>query len=255
MTEMQKEIAALCKQLKLSARMAERAMEIEGSSNQEYLIRLFDSEVKSRRDARIASKLRSANIPYAQSFEDFDSSEVRFPDELSLAQFRDLKFFREKKNILMYGNTGTGKTMLSICIAIEACMNDIGVRYYRTADLINRLTEARKSGRLSHFKEKLNGADILILDEFGYVPYDLTGAQLLFDLVSEIYERKVLILNTNKEFSEWQEILIDPKMTKAMIGRVTHHCHLILFPGEDWRFKHSSLSQMFKNMENENDHL
>ena len=237
MTEMQKEIAALCKQLKLSARMAERAMEIEGSSNQEYLIRLFDSEVKSRRDARIASKLRSANIPYAQSFEDFDSSEVR------------------KKNILMYGNTGTGKTMLSICIAIEACMNDIGVRYYRTADLINRLTEARKSGRLSHFKEKLNGADILILDEFGYVPYDLTGAQLLFDLVSEIYERKVLILNTNKEFSEWQEILIDPKMTKAMIGRVTHHCHLILFPGEDWRFKHSSLSQMFKNMENENDHL
>ena len=82
----------------------------------------------------------------------------------------------------------------------------------------------------------------------------LTGAQLLFDLVSEIYERKVLILNTNKEFSEWQEILIDPKMTKAMIGRVTHHCHLILFPGEDWRFKHSSLSQMFKNMENENDH-
>ena len=254
MTEMQKEIAALCKQLKLSARMAERAMEIEGSSNQEYLIRLFDSEVKSRRDARIASKLRSANIPYAQSFEDFDSSEVRFPDELSLAQFRDLKFFREKKNILMYGNTGTGKTMLSICIAIEACMNDIGVRYYRTADLINRLTEARKSGRLSHFKEKLNGADILILCEFGCVVYDVRVAQLLFDRVSEIDERKVLILNTNKEFSEWQEILIDPKMTKAMIGRVTHHCHLILFPGEDWRFKHSSLSQMFKNMENENDH-
>ena len=102
MTEMQKEIAALCKQLKLSARMAERAMEIEGSSNQEYLIRLFDSEVKSRRDARIASKLRSANIPYAQSFEDFDSSEVRFPDELSLAQFRDLKFFRNRQNNVIH---------------------------------------------------------------------------------------------------------------------------------------------------------
>ena len=148
MTEMQKEIAALCKQLKLSARMAERAMEIEGSSNQEYLIRLFDSEVKSRRDARIASKLRSANIPYAQSFDDFDSSEVRFPDELSLAQFRDLKFFREKKNMLMYGNTGTGKTMLSICIAIEACMNDIGVRYYRTADLIKCAVVLRAVGNL-----------------------------------------------------------------------------------------------------------
>lgn len=102
----------------------------------------------------------------------------------------------------MYGSTGTGKTMLSICIGMEACRKSIPVQFFRTASLINQLSEAQERGGLARLRKKLDKADILILDEFGYVPYNRTGAQLLFDYLSEIHEKKVIILNTNLEFSD-----------------------------------------------------
>ena len=248
MSDRQKEIENLCKQLKLSAGMAERAMVITGETNQEYLIKLFDSEINARRQKRIADKFRKADLPYTENIDEMDISEIVFPQELSFEQCMDLKFIRERRNLLMYGYTGTGKTMLSICLAIKACTSDLPVRFFETSTLITKLKEALNAGRLTSFKAKLYESQIFILDEFGYTPYDLTGAQLLFEFISEIYKKKILILNTNKTFSEWEEIFIDPKMTKAMIGRITEHCHLILFPGEDWRFKKSNFAKMFESM-------
>ena len=116
----------------------------------------------------------------------------------------------------MYGGTGTGKTMLSILIGIAACNQEIPVRFYRTAG---------------------------ILDEFGYVPYDRTGAQLLFDYLSEIHEQKSVILSTNLEFSQWVNVLYDQRMTTALIGRLTHHVDLILFPGVNNRLRESSINE------------
>ena len=111
------------------------------------------------------------------------------------------------------------------------------------------MVESRSALQLSALKKKLNEARIIILDEFGYVPYDLTGAQLLFDYLSEIHEKKTVILNTNKEFSQWSNILFDQDMASALVGRLTHRCDLILFPGEDFRLKHSSIrkSRMLEN--------
>ena len=97
----------------------------------------------------------------------------------------------------------------------------------------------------SQLHKKLDKADILILDEFGYVPYNRTGAQLLFDYLSEIHEKKVIILNTNLEFSRWVNVLYDEQMTAALVGRLMHHCHLILFPGENNRIRESSINDMF----------
>jgi DNA replication protein DnaC len=108
--------------------------------------------------------------------------------------------------------------------------------------------ECRSERRLSELKQKLNKAKIIILDEFGYLPYDLTGAQLLFDYLSEIHGKKTIILNTNKEFSQWSNILFDPDMASALIGRLTHRCHLILFPGENYRLKNSSITSAYKKM-------
>ena len=156
-----------------------------------------------------------------------------------------LEFFRAGNNLVMYGSTGTGKTMLSICIGMEACRKGIPVKFFRTASLINQLSEAQERGCLAQLHKKLDRADILILDEFGYVPYNRTGAQLLFDYLSEIHEKKVIILNTNLEFSRWVNVLYDEQMTAALVGRLMHHCHLILFPGENNRLRESSINDMF----------
>ena len=133
--------------------------------------------------------------------------------------------------------------MLSILIGMSACNQEIPVRFYRTAGLINLFSESQSSGKLTALKKKLNSAQILILDEFGYVPYDRTGSQLLFDYLSEIHEQKSVILNTNLEFSQWVNVLYDQRMTTALIGRLTHHVELILFPGINNRLRESSINE------------
>ena len=243
------EIARLCKSLRISQGLAQRAMTAVGKTNQEYLINLFTEEVNARRELRAERYRKDADFPYIESFDEFVPDEVEFPEGLSFAECRDLKFLNEMKNIVMYGKTGTGKTMLSICIGLEACRRDIPVHFFRTAALINLLVEYRSEKRISRLKEDLNKAKILILDEFGYVPYDITGAQLLFDYLSEIHGKKVVILNTNKEFSQWSNILYDQDMASALIGRLTHRCHLLLFPGENYRFKNSTIANAYKKME------
>ena len=156
----------------------------------------------------------------------------------------DLDFCQTGKNVIMYGATGTGKTMLSILIGMQACMQNIPVRFFRTAGLVNQLAESSQKGELSTFKrKKLAPAKIIILDEFGYVPYDRIGSQLLFDYLSEVHEQKCIILNTNLEFSQWVNILYDEKMTTALIGRLTHHVELILFPGGNNRLRESSINE------------
>jgi DNA replication protein DnaC len=145
----------------------------------------------------------------------------------------------------MYGRTGTGKTMLSIALGVLACQAGIPVRFYRTAALVNQLSEAHKAGALGALLRKLDKASVIILDEWGYVPYDRTGAQLLFDYLSEIHEQKPVILNTNLEFSRWVNVLYDEQMTAALVGRLTHHCYLILFPGENNRLRESSINGVY----------
>ena len=138
--------------------------------------------------------------------------------------------------------------MLSTALGVLACQKHIPVKFYRTAALVNQLSEAKASGSLSLFIKRLNKASIIILDEFGYVPYDRTGAQLLFDYLSEIHEQKSVIINTNLEFSRWVNVLYDEHMTAALVGRLTHHCHLILFPGENNRLRESSINELYRSM-------
>lgn len=242
MAEYKEKIAACCKQLRLSANLADRAMSQKGRSNQEYLCKLFENEIAYRKKTRITKLQNSAGFPKRYSADQFNADEVVFPDGVSLESLTGLEFRDKGENVIMYGSTGTGKTMLSIIIGIEACKKSIPVRFYRTAGLINLFTESHSNGMLSALKKKLNTADILILDEFGYVPYDRTGSQLLFDYLSEIHEQKQIILNTNLEFSQWVNVLYDQRMTTALIGRLTHHVELILFPGGNNRLRESSIN-------------
>ena len=249
MDDLKERIAGCCRQLRLSSNLADRAMTTEGASHQEYLYNLLSSEVTNRRETRIEKYLNTAGFPRRYEAEQFRADEVDFPTGVTFQSLLNLDFFEAGKNVLMYGGTGTGKTMLSILIGMSACNQGIPVRFYRTAALINLLSESKTTGTLTRILNRLDKAGILILDEFGYVPYDRTGSQVLFDYLSEIHEKKPVILNTNLEFSQWVNVLYDQRMTTALIGRLTHHVELILFPGGNNRLRESSINEAFSRME------
>lgn len=245
MDEMKERLAECCKKLKLSASLSERAMTLEGDTHQEFLLNLFTQEIENREAARIARNLNKAGFPRRYKVEEYRTDEIDFPDGVSLESLLQLEFFHNGENVIMYGGTGTGKTMLSILIGMEACKENIPVRFFRVASLVNLLAEHKQAGTLSGFlKRKLGPAKILILDEFGYVPYDRIGSELLFDYLSEIHEQKSVVLNTNLEFSQWVNVLYDQRMTTALISRLIQHVELILFPGENNRLRESSINQI-----------
>jgi len=246
MDEMKEALAACCKRLRLSASLAGRAMKLEGETHQEFLLNLLNSEIANRDAARITRNLNAAGFPCRYHREQYRTDEIDFPDGVSFESLLGLDFYRGGKNVIMYGGTGTGKTMLTILIGMEACKENIPVRFFRAATLVNLLAEHKQAGTLSLFrKRKLDPAKILLLDEFGYVPYDRVGSELLFDYLSEIHEQKSIVLNTNLEFSQWVNVLYDKRMTTALIGRLIQHVELILFPGENNRLRESSINQAF----------
>jgi len=248
MADLRESIALCCKKLKLSSNLAERAMTQEGATNQEYLYNLLCNEITYRKERRIMKLIAAAGFPRTYTREQFRTDEIDFPEDVSFGSLLDLDFYRTGKNVILYGGTGTGKTMLSILIGLAACNTGIPVKFYRTAGLINLFSESHTKGTLSVLKKKLDKAEILILDEFGYVPYDRTGSQLLFDYLSEIHERKSVVLNTNLEFAQWVNVLYDQRMTTALIGRLTHHVELILFPGINNRLRESSINAAFNKI-------
>ena len=247
----EEEIIKCCKKLKISRNLADMAQKTEGETHQEYLYKLLSSELKNREQARISKLINSAGFYSIKTFDSFRFDEVTLPSGLTQESLKSLDFIKEKKNIIMYGRTGTGKTMLSIALGVTACQNGIPVKFYRTAALVNQLSEAKNASTLSILLKKLNKASTIILDEFGYVPYDRTGAQLLFDYLSEIHEQKPVILNTNLEFSRWVNVLYDEQMTAALVGRLMHQCHLILFPGENNRLRESSINDLYHSISTE----
>ncbi|MCQ9628104.1 ATP-binding protein [Cetobacterium somerae] len=156
-------------------------------------------------------------------------------------ELKELKFIIEKKNLILYGGVGTGKTHMACALGLNACNEGKNVKFYRTSTLVNQLSEAKKKGNLSSFLKRFEKLDLLILDEWGYVPLDREGAQLIFQIISDCYERYSIILTTNLEFSRWVSILYDENMTAALIDRLVHHSHLVLFNGSSKRLKESGL--------------
>jgi DNA replication protein DnaC len=247
------EIITCCKKLRLSSNLADMAMTMDAESHQEYLHKLLVAELKNREQRRTASLINTAGFYSIKTFDEFRFDEITLPSNLTAEDLKALHFIEEKKNIIMYGRTGTGKTMLSTALGITACQNGIPVKFYRTAALVNQLSEAKRTGTLGKLLKKLNKASVIILDEWGYVPYDRTGAQLLFDYLSEIHEQKSIILNTNLEFSRWVNVLYDEQMTAALVGRLMHHCYLLLFPGENYRLRESSINELYNSMASANE--
>lgn len=239
-------ISDCCKSLYLSKNVL-RLCEDEATPRQEeFLLRVLEEEIVLREKNRIARLLNRAGFPTLKGFSDYDFRSVRFPPTLSQDELVKADFIEEKKNLVLFGPVGTGKTHMAIALGLKACEMGLKVRFYSVTSLVLKLGDAWKNGTLEKLVRELQILDLLILDEWGYVPVDKEGSQLLFRVVSDSYEQKSLILTTNLEFSKWGGIFTDEQMAAAMIDRLVHHGHLLIFEGESYRMKHALMRQTQK---------
>ncbi len=236
---MKEQIAYCCKKLRLGRKIVDVFEEVEADNNQEYLMKILQIALDNRETSRKNRLVKQAGFYAMKTFEDFSFEEIRLPQDLSPEELKKASFVDEKKNLILYGNVGTGKTHLAQAIGLEACKQNKVVRFFRTAALVNRLSEAQKKSELNVFMKTLMKADLVICDEWGYVPLDRDGSKLLFQVISECYEQRSVIITTNLEFSKWVHIFYDEQMTAAMIDRLVHHSHLLLFEGQSFRIRNS----------------
>jgi len=203
----------------------------------EYLAELAHVEVTQRRERRIARRLHDARFPVIKTLDGFDfAAQPSLDRDVVLDLFR-CDFVEQHANVVWIGGIGTGKTHLSIALGVACCQREKRVRFTTAAEITNALVEAKAQGRLSRKLEQLARFDVLVLDELGYVPFDRQDADLLFGLVTKVYEKKSLVITTNLPFARWNEVFIDATAAAAVIDRVVHHATVLKTEGESYRLQ------------------
>ena len=224
-----------CRKLHFGGGLVAKAKNIKKKDNLEFLLELFNAEIGERDRKRRNAYQRAAKFDILKTFEEYTYEYIKFPAALSVDDLTGVSFIPRRENLILYGNTGAGKTHLAIAIGVAACDAGFRTRFWRTASLVTALIEAKQQGRLSLFMKQFEKLDLLICDEWGYVPIDSDGSKLLFQVVSECYERKSIIITTNLEFARWNDIFADTKITAALLDRIIHHSHLLDFTNRESR--------------------
>ena len=229
----------LCKTLRL-AYVADVYEDISFNNPAQFLEELFLKELQLRDETKAERLVKKARFIQKKSLASFQwHDHIHFLPHIDAKELSMLNFINRKENLILTGSPGTGKTHLATGIGYEACKKGLEVRFYRVSDLADILEKAWREGKLAQFRNRFKGVDLIILDEMGYVPFNKEGAELLFQLVSDWYEQKSLIITSNLEFSQWNRVFSDSRLTAALVDRVIHHAHILNFTGDSFRVTHA----------------
>jgi DNA replication protein DnaC len=208
-----------------------------------FLLRLCEREVAGRERRACERRLKAAHFPQVKSLDEFDFTAQPSLNRALILELARCEFIDRRESVILLGGPGTGKTHVATGLAAAACQRGKKVRFFRVSELLTQLLEAREERVLSRLRNQLARLDVLVLDEFGYVPASQTGAELLFDVISTAYEKTSVIVTTNLPFERWTEVLKNERLVGATLDRLTHRCHLLEATGESYRLREARRRQ------------
>jgi DNA replication protein DnaC len=211
----------------------------EGLDYEAYLLRLLQFEISDREARSFQRLLKLARLPAKKTIAEFDFTRLPDLEPLTVHRLGGCEFVTKAENVLLVGSSGTGKTHLATAIAVEACRRRHSVRFFTVSQLVEALMEAKSERALGRMRANLKKVDLLVLDELGFVPLPASGAELLFDIVSDRYEKASIVITTNLPFEEWISVLASEPLTHAMLDRLTHHVHILEMNGRSYRLAQS----------------
>ena len=219
---------------KLAAQCAD-----ENVDHPQYLLRLAELELIDRHQRMMERRIRAARFPAVKSLDTFDFLAIPSVNKALVTELARCEHAQRRENVIAVGNSGTGKTHIALGLGLAACQRGMSVGFTTAAGLVHEMMEARDERRLLNLQRQLSRLNLLIIDELGFVPLSHTGAELLFEVFSQRYERGSTMVTTNLPFDEWTEVFGSERLTGALLVRLTHHVHILEMNGESYRLKRS----------------
>ena len=211
----------------------------EGVDHVRYLLRLAELEMIDREQRLVERRIRAARFPAVKSLDSYDFTALPSLNKALVLELARCEYVARRENVIALGNAGTGKTHIALGLGLAACQKGLAVGFTTTAALVHELIEARDEKRLLRLQRQLAACQLLIIDELGYVPLSPTGAELLFEVFSQRYERGSVIVTSNLPFDQWTSVFGSERLTGALLDRLTHHVHILEMNGESYRLRQS----------------
>ena len=215
----------------------------EGVDHRRYLLRLAELELIDREQRMVERRIKEARFPTVKSLDSFEFAAIPSLNKTLVLELARCEYVVRRENVIAVGNSGTGKTHIGLGLGLAACQKGLSVGFVTAAALVHELIEARDEKRLLRLQRQLAGYKLLIIDELGYVPLSTTGAELLFEVFSQRYERGSTIVTSNLPFDEWTGVFGSERLTGALLDRLTHHVHILELNGDSYRLKQSKRRQ------------
>jgi DNA replication protein DnaC len=245
-------LKANLKQLRLPTMLAEweklaREAAAKNEAYENYLLRLTEAEVTTRSANALSARIRAAGFPVIKDFDTFDFAAIPSLPKQKVLDLTRGQWVEQHSNCCLIGNAGTGKTHVAVALGLAICRLGQRVRFVTAASLVTQLEEAQQQHRLDRLLSQLDRLDLLIIDELGYLSFSRSGAELLFQVFADRYERRSLLVTSNLAFSEWGSVFQGDRMTAALLDRLTHRCDIFEMNGESYRFRESMKTKKDKD--------